>query len=169
MTIAVVALIVSGRLFGLPELYALAVAAAASVAGALLYVRYFPWKVEALREVRPPQVECRGSSRVELSLRNTDTRRSPVLSARDPFDKGRRWARFQVAPLEVGEVIRAAYRLPTGERGIFPLGPLEVGVTDPFALASRVIPSAPLATLTAWKRAGKKSLRCLPPTSRISA
>jgi uncharacterized protein (DUF58 family) len=150
MTVAVVGLIVSGRLFGLPELYALSVASAAAVAGALLYVRYFPWKIEAFRDVRPPQVEARGSSRVELSVRNIDTRRSPVLSARDPFDRGRRWARFHVAPLEPGEVIRAAYRLPTGERGIFPLGPLEVGVTDPFALATRVLPSAPLATLTVF-------------------
>lgn len=150
MAFAVVALIVAGRLFGLPELYALAVAAAVAVCGALLYVRYYPWQIDAVRDVRPPQVAAHGSSRVELSVRNTGTRRSPVLAARDPFDNGRRWARFHIAPLEVGELVRAAYRLPTAERGIFPLGPLEVGVTDPFALAQRVTSSAPVASLTVF-------------------
>jgi uncharacterized protein (DUF58 family) len=60
----------------------------------------------------------------------------------------------------VGELVRAAYRLPTAERGIFPLGPLEVGVTDPFALAQRIIPSAPLATLTVFPHVDE--LRPLP-------
>ena len=160
MAVAVVALLIAGRLFGLPELYALAVAAAAAAGGALLYVRYYPWAVESLRDVRPPQVAAGGSSRVELSVRNTHARRSPVLSARDPFDNGRRWARFHIAPLEPGELVRAAYRLPTAERGIFPLGPLEIGVTDPFALAERVIPAAPLATLTVFPRVDE--LRPLP-------
>ena len=122
MAFAVVALIVAGRLFGLPELYALAVAAAAAVGGALLYVRYYPWEIEAVRDVRPPQVAAHGSSRVELSVRNVGTRRSPVLSARDPFDNGRRWARFNIAPLEVGELVRAAYRLPTGSVASSPSG-----------------------------------------------
>jgi uncharacterized protein (DUF58 family) len=160
MAVAVVALLIAGRLFGLPELYALAVAAAAAAGGALLYVRYYPWEVESLRDVRPPQVAAGGSSRVELSVRNTHARRSPVLSARDPFDNGRRWARFHIAPLEPGELVRAAYRLPTAERGIFPLGPLEIGVSDPFALAERVIPAAPPATLTVFPRVDE--LRPLP-------
>jgi uncharacterized protein (DUF58 family) len=147
---AAVVLIVAGRLLGVPELYALAVTAAALVVGALVYVRYYPWQLEAHREVRPPQVSAQGASRVELSVRNTDTRRSPVLSARDPFDGGRRWARFHIAPLEPGELVRAAYRLPTGERGIFPLGPLEIGVADPFGLAQRKVPAAALATLTVY-------------------
>jgi uncharacterized protein (DUF58 family) len=147
---AVVALLVAGWLLGVHELYAAAVACLAVMAGAVGYVKYYPWKIEAQREVRPPQVHAGGSSRVELSVRNTETRRSPILSARDPFDNGRRWARFHVAPLKPNELVRAAYRLPTGERGIFPLGPLEIGVTDPFGLARRTYQAAPVARLTVY-------------------
>jgi len=145
-----VAFVATGRLLGIPELYALAVVALSLVTGAVVYVRYSPWDIEASREVRPPRVEAGGNSRVELSVRNNDSHRSPVLSARDPFDDGRRWARFHIAPLQPGEKVRAAYRLPTAERGIFPLGPLTVGLTDPFGLATDARTAAPGATLVVY-------------------
>jgi uncharacterized protein (DUF58 family) len=143
---------IAGRLLGIPELYAVAVAALALIGGALGYVRFWPWRIDAQREVHPPQVHADGSSRVELAVRNLDARRSPVLSARDPFDEGRRWARFRIAPLEPDELARAAYRLPTSQRGIFPLGPLQIGLTDPFGLAQQNIEAAPRTTLTVYPR-----------------
>jgi uncharacterized protein (DUF58 family) len=145
-------MIVSGRLFGISKLYAAAVLTFGVVGCAVAYVKYYPWRIEAFREVRPPQVFTDAGSRVELSVRNVATTRSPVLSARDPFDGGRRWARFQVAPLAPGELVGAAYRLPTGERGIFPLGPLEIGIADPFGLAHKVCHAAASATLTVYPR-----------------
>jgi len=150
--VAVLALVLvtAGRLFGLPELYAVAMAAAGLLAGALLYVRRAAWHVEAQRQLRPPRVHAGGNARVELSLRNLAPRHSPVLSVRDPFDAGRRWARFHVAPMGPGEVTRAAYRLPTDQRGLFPLGPLEVSVSDPFGLAVRSIEAAPQTVLTVY-------------------
>jgi uncharacterized protein (DUF58 family) len=147
-----VAFVAAGRLLGIPELYALAVVGLGLLAGAVVYVRYARWDIEAHREVRPPQVHAGGNGRVELSVRNNDRRRSPVLSARDPFDDGRRWARFHIAPLLPGERVRAAYRLPTGERGIFPLGPLTIGLTDPFGLATQARQAAPGATLVVYPR-----------------
>lgn len=143
-------LVTAGRLFGLPELYAVAVAAGALLAGAVLYVRRAAWRVEAQRQLRPPRVHAGGSARVELSLRNLAPRESPVLSVRDPFDGGRRWARFHVAPMAPGEGARAAYRLPTDQRGLFPLGPLEVSVSDPFGMALRSIDAAPRTVLTVY-------------------
>jgi uncharacterized protein (DUF58 family) len=157
---AAVVMIVFGHLLGIPELYAVAVLMLGVVAAALAYVRYFPWQVEALREVHPPQVFADGSSRVELAVRNVGTMRSPVLSARDPFDRGRRWARFHVAPLNPDEVVRAAYRLPTAERGIFPLGPLQITIADPFGMAQRVAEAAPAASLTVYPRV--QQIRPLP-------
>jgi uncharacterized protein (DUF58 family) len=150
--ISSVVMVVAGRLLAIPELYAVAVAAVTLVGGAVVYVQGHPYRLEARRELRPPQVHAGANSRVELSVRNIDGRRSPVLSARDPFDNGRRWARFFIAPLMPGETIRAAYRLPTAERGIFPLGPLQIGLTDPFGLARRTTEAAPVATLTVYPR-----------------
>jgi uncharacterized protein (DUF58 family) len=150
--ILALAMAVAGRLLGVPELFAISVAGLGLVAGGLVYVRGHPCRLEAERELRPPQVHAHGNSRVELSVRNLDGRRSPILSARDPFDGGRRWARFYIAPLAPGEMVRAAYRLPTSERGIFPLGPLQIGLTDPFGLAQRIIEAAPVATLTVYPR-----------------
>lgn len=147
-----VVLSVFGRLLGIPELYAFSVVGFAIVVAAQVYVRWTPWKIDAKREVRPPQVHAGGHGRVELSVRNVDSRRSPVLAARDPFDDGHRWARFHIAPLRPGEMVRAAYRLPTGQRGIFPLGPLELALTDPFGLATASRACAPEATLTVYPR-----------------
>ena len=145
-------LLVSGRLAGIPELYALAVAGFAVLGASAVFVATsaFPHHVEARREVKPPQVHAGGVSRVELAVRNRASSRSPVLSARDPFDRGRRWARFQLAPLLPGEQLRAAYRLPTSERGVFPLGPLEIALSDPFGLVQRRSDVASVASLTVY-------------------
>jgi uncharacterized protein (DUF58 family) len=150
VAVLAVLLMTAGRLFGLPELYAVAMAAGALDVGAAVYVRAAAWRVDAQRQLRPPRVHAGGNARVELSLRNLAGRRSPVLAVRDPFDGGRRWARFHVAPMAPGEMRRAAYRLPTDRRGLFALGPLEVSVSDPFGLASRSVEAAPGTTLTVY-------------------
>jgi uncharacterized protein (DUF58 family) len=147
---AAVAFGLTGRLLGITELYALAAAALVLVVASVIYVRASRFSLEAIRELRPPRVHAGSSSRVELSVKNTSTRRSPVLSARDPFDGGRRWARFLLAPLAPGEVARAAYRLPTDQRGVFDLGPLEVQLSDPFSLASTTFLAAPPTKLTVY-------------------
>jgi uncharacterized protein (DUF58 family) len=140
------------RLLGISELYGLAAAAGALVLAAMLYVRSSRFSLEAIRDLRPPRVHAGMGSRVELSVRNTSNRRSPVLSARDPFDGGRRWARFLLAPLAPGEVARAAYRLPTDDRGVFDLGPLDVQLSDPFGLATTSFLAAPATKLTVFPR-----------------
>ncbi|HEV7887928.1 MAG TPA: DUF58 domain-containing protein [Acidimicrobiales bacterium] len=153
-TVAGVAVVfgLAARLLGISELYGLAAAAGALVVASVVFVRASRFRLEAVRELRPPRVHAGSGSRVELSVRNTSTRRSPVLSARDPFDGGRRWARFLLAPLAPGEVARAAYRLPTDERGVFDLGPLEVQLADPFGLATTSFLAAPATKLTVYPR-----------------
>ena len=49
---------IAGRILGIPELYAVAVAALALAGGAIAYVRFWPWQVDAEREVHPPQVHA---------------------------------------------------------------------------------------------------------------
>lgn len=145
-------LCLGGRLLGLVELFMLAGGSLALVGAAVARIRLVGFDVEAAREVRPARVHAGTASRVELTVHNAGPRRSPVLAARDPFDGGRRSARFLVAPLAPGESARAAYRLPTERRGLFDLGPLELHLEDPFGLASRSRPAAPVARLTVYPR-----------------
>lgn len=143
-------LAVTGRLLAIVELYMLAGASLALVAASLAFVRLTRFDLEATRELRPARVHAGANSRVELTVRNTELRRSPVLAARDPFDGGRRWARFLIAPLAPGESARAAYRLPTERRGIFDLGPMELHLEDPFGLAASTHQAAPATRLTVY-------------------
>jgi len=150
-----VLLTVLARLLGLPELFAVATALVALVGAALVYVRLTRFQVGATRQLRPARVHAGGSSRVDLTVTNEGRRRSPVLAASDSFDGGataggRRWAHFSLAPLQPGEQARAAYRLPTEQRGLFPMGPLQLAVSDPFGLARRSVETAAITTLTVF-------------------
>ena len=139
-----VAFIAVGRLLGILELCVLAATCAALVVGAIVQVRANPMRLVAARHLHPTRVFAGTDSRVELQLANRGTRTTPVLIVRDPFDRGRRQARFLLGPLRPSTSSRAAYRLPTERRGVFAIGPLEVTNQDPFGLAStrQVVASA---------------------------
>ena len=141
---------VTGRVLGLIELYALAAAAAALVLAAVATVRWPPLNVGAARELRPPRVHAGTSSRVELTMRNLDSRRSPALTAVDPF--GEREARFLLPPLAANDRQSGAYLLPAEKRGIFSLGPLMLERSDPFGLAISGVEVAPVTDLTVYPR-----------------
>ena len=149
---AAVVCIGAGRVLGLEDVFLIGTGLVVMLAVAWVYVRVIRTHVAAARRLLPSRVHAGSSSRVELTLTNRGRRRSPVLTVRDPFDRGARSARFLVAPLAPGEVGRAAYRVPTDQRGVFDLGPLEVSVSDPFGLAAAVTPAAPLTRLTVYPR-----------------
>jgi uncharacterized protein (DUF58 family) len=149
---ATVVSLAAGRLLGLEDLYLVGAGLAVVLIGAMVYVTFARPGLDATRRVLPARVHAGTSSRVELSLVNRRLRRSPVLAVRDPFDYGARWARFLVAPLAPGEVARAAYRLPTEDRGVFELGPLTVSLSDPFGLVATEVDAAPRTRLTVYPR-----------------
>jgi uncharacterized protein (DUF58 family) len=144
------ALVAAGRLLGIQELYVLGTTAVVLVVLAFVQVRASTPALTATRQLSPSKVHAGTDSRVELAVRNESARRTPVLSVRDPFDRGRRQARFLLAPLRPGEVARAAYRLPTQRRGVYTLGPLEVSRADSFGLASLSAVAAPATELTVF-------------------
>lgn len=150
MLLGSVVLLASGRVLAMVELYMLAAAALGMVAAAVALVRLSSFSVTASRELRPARVHAGSASRVELAVQNLGPRRSPVLAARDPFDGGQRAASFLVAPLAPAETARAAYRLPTDQRGVFELGPLELRRGDPFGLAEASVQAAPATALTVF-------------------
>jgi uncharacterized protein (DUF58 family) len=153
------ALIASGVLFGVQELYPIGAAVLVTVLAARAWVGAQTWDLRVARHVHPARVPAGGEARVELTVNNHSTRRSPVVAASDPFDEGRRWARFFIAPIEPGAARVASYRLPTSARGIYRLGPLELEMTDPFGIARVVRSATPDASLTVHPRVESISSR----------
>jgi uncharacterized protein (DUF58 family) len=129
------AMAMAGWLFGIQELYCLAVAAVVLTVGAWAWVALRGWDLSVSRNVHPAQVSAGQEARVELAVRNAHWQTSPPIEARDPFDGGRRWARFSIAPLHRNELRRSSYRLPSSRRGVYRLGPLELRLVDPLGLA----------------------------------
>jgi len=157
-----VALPIAGRLLGVRELTSLGLTALLLTGASILLVGHARVDIEAVRRLVPNRVHAGSPCRVDLNVRSTGARRSPVLSICDPFDDGRRWARFRLAPLRPGEDSTAAYRVPTNHRGLFNLGPLQVVRTDPLGLASRTVELAKQDTPPAYPRTER--VAPLPPT-----
>lgn len=149
---AAAVLATAGYLFGIQELYSLALAAAVLVAGARLWVQLRRWDLAVTRQVHPARVQAGQEARVELTARNDGHRRSPSVEASDAFDGGRRWARFSIAPLQPGENRSTSYRLPSARRGVYHLGPLVLRAGDPFGLAHESRSTAPDTSLTVHPR-----------------
>ncbi len=153
------AMFVSAILFGIQELYPIGAAAVLLVLASRVWIGGQNWDLRVSRRIHPLRVPAGVEARVELNVVNHSRRRSPVIMASDPFDEGKRWARFSIAPLAPGGERTASYRLPTSNRGIFRLGPLELEVTDPFGLARVVRCATPDASLTVHPRVEKISSR----------
>ncbi|HEX4540364.1 MAG TPA: DUF58 domain-containing protein [Acidimicrobiales bacterium] len=145
----------AGRLVGMVELYVLGAAGLTLVIGAVIYVHVLRCQLEVARTLHPSHIHAGGTSLVQLAVRNVAWRRSPTLVASDPFDGGKRVARFLVPPLGAGDSGRAAYRVPTEQRGVFGLGPLALQLGDPFRLASLWLKGAPATRLVVYPRIDK--------------
>lgn len=152
------AFIVAGRTLALKELFPIGLTAVVLVLLSWLVVALQPIDLRASRRLVPSRMHAGGPGRVDLDLTSTGTSPTPVLCARDPFDGGRRHARFRVAPIQPGQTVHAAYRVPTDRRGVFPVGPLEVLRTDPLGLLERRVEVLGADTLTVY-----------PPIDRIAA
>ncbi len=136
-----------GRAFALPELYVFGATGIALLLVAVMQARRSLPTLRVERVVHPRRVHLGGSSRVELRITNTGTRRSPVLTLHDPV-AGTVGARVSLAPLGPAQTQVASYRLPTERRGLVAVGPLEARRTDPFGLARRTVVVADRAALT---------------------
>lgn len=147
LLLGALAMALVGRLLGLPELYMLAAIAAALVVVAQISVRRPPPDLLVERVVRPLRIHLGEPCRVELQIKNTGHRRSPVLSLHDPV-AGTIGATLALAPLDPGGHRSAGYRLPTERRGVLRIGPLDARRVDPFGLASRHYCVAGLSDLT---------------------
>lgn len=148
---ATVGLYAAGRALGTVELsmFAGGGLVALVVAAGLVWIgRPDVW---ARRSLRPRRLYAGTTAHAEIELVNRGRRRTTVLSVTDRFT-GRREARFAVPPLLPGESAKGAYRVPTSRRGMFEVGPLRVGVTDPLGLVRRVVQTDPPERVTVYPR-----------------
>jgi uncharacterized protein (DUF58 family) len=133
------------------ELWLMGATLGALVLGALAYTRLLRLNIAVERHLQPPRVHAGLPSRVDLQVQNHGRRRTPVLALRDAVS-GTRGAHLLVGALEPGAVVRAAYRLPTERRGIVEIGPLEVGLSDPFGLTRLALHASGVSELTVYPR-----------------
>jgi uncharacterized protein (DUF58 family) len=146
-------LIIGSYLLGTVEMLVVGLAALTLVVAAAGWLRFqAPPTLAVSRRVHPDRLHVGSEGRIDLLVENLGTRATPLLAATDWFDEGRRAARFLVPPLAAGATARAAYRIPTRRRGRYRVGPLAIGVTDPFGVARRSEPSAGEAELVVRPR-----------------
>lgn len=142
-----VALVFVGRLLGLTELFAIgaAIGMLLVVCGAWVALRDID--IVVTRRVRPPRVHAGNPCTVELQVRNRARRTTPVLRLRDPVSRTA-GADLLLAPIGLRGTSKVAYRLPTAQRGLVTVGPMQVEITDPFGLASSRNRAAPAVEVT---------------------
>jgi uncharacterized protein (DUF58 family) len=145
-------LVVAGRLLGTLELSILGVFTLSLLGAAWIWVRGRRLAVRVDRTVHPHRVHVGGEARVDIEVEAPGPGDVPQLLLTDIFDGGRRAARFLVPALRRGERARAAYRVPTGRRGRYALGPITLTITDPFGLARRSWPTGPAEEITICPR-----------------
>lgn len=127
-------LILSGRIFGIFELYIVGAALIALVGCAIAWV-LLNWRSIAVeRRVETPRLFAGDTTTVTLSLTNRRALPTPVARVTDSV-KGTVFADAHVPPMRRHHATRASYRVPTEQRGYVPIGPMETQVTDPFGLA----------------------------------
>ncbi|MBW3610260.1 MAG: DUF58 domain-containing protein [Actinobacteria bacterium] len=149
-TAVAVTLVVAGRLFGIFELFLLGAGGAALVVVAVVATGLTRLHLDVSRELHPDRLHAGTPGVVELRVSNRGSRRTPLLHLRDAVGDTGRNASVTLSPLPPGADVAAAYSLPTARRGCLAVGPLEVGVGDPFGLAGLATPGAPMTTLTIW-------------------
>ncbi len=129
------AALVIGRVFGIIELYVIGVAMLASVAIAVMVVRWTPPTLSVSRWAHPSILTVGDTGRVDLLLHNRSSRRSPRIDLTEPVGTTST-ARMSIAQLRPNAEITAGYRVPATRRGVLLLGPAILERSDVLGLAA---------------------------------
>ena len=120
--------------FGEIELLATALFLLLAVAGGVAFVRAGTARLEVGRRIYPAQAHEGDQVTVEVTLLAAGKARH--LTVEDTVH-GLGVARFAAAATTPGQHLVARYEVFCRARGIYPVGPAEVAVADPFALTER--------------------------------
>jgi uncharacterized protein (DUF58 family) len=144
-----VILLLIGWLAGYPELVLVGLACVLALALAAMWMLYRA-DLTAVREIQPLRVVVDEPARGLLSVTNTRARRSPPVLAMERV--GERSVSVPLPSLGAHQEHQASYPLPTGRRGVFDVGPLAIGHTDPLRLMRLSTDYASTARLTVYPR-----------------
>ncbi len=131
VAVAAAVLLAGGWFANYPELVALGFACLAVLLVAGLWMLARP-DVSAVREVRPHRVAVGEDAHGIITVTNEARRRSPPIMAVETV--AGRHLTIPVPSLAGGESHGSSYPLPTDRRGIYQVGPLTVGHSDPLRL-----------------------------------
>lgn len=131
VTVAAVVLLALGWAADYPELVALAFAGLVALLVAALWMLARP-DLTAVREIRPHRVSVGEPALGVLTVTNEARRRSPPIMATEAVTSTQ--LNIPVPSLASGESHLTSYPLPTRRRGVYQVGPLTIGHTDPLRL-----------------------------------
>ncbi len=160
LLLGAVATLAAGRILGVGELYAAAVAAAALVLLATASVQLSTAAVAVRRRVHPERLGPDEAFEVAIDLRNDGRLPLGTLLVEDDCPAalttwrsgGPAAPRAILSGLPAGATMTASYEaLPPG-RGRWRIGPLAVAVRDPFGLAEQRRRYAATSTVLVWPR-----------------
>ena len=124
-------LVAAGAALVWPAMVVVGAGALLLVAAAVVWV-VRPPSVRIERQIHPTRVPKGMPAIAHLQLANVGRSRLPVTVAQQPYGDG--VVRTVLPELRGGERGVRTYRLPTARRGVFDVGPVEVGRGDPFGL-----------------------------------
>jgi uncharacterized protein (DUF58 family) len=122
---------VAGFSLGYPEFVLVAAAAACALLVAGAWLRFTP-DVAIARQVRPQRVSQGQAAHGVLTVTNVSRRRCPPIVAQETV--GPATVPVLVPSLAPGRRAEREYAIPTSRRGVFEIGPLRIGHSDPLRL-----------------------------------
>lgn len=138
MVAAAAAMLLSGGIFGARPLEQLGVGLLVLVGIAVAVVRLGRHELVVTRRVSPQRARPGQSVHLALHLANRGSGSAPLLLIEDRLPRGLRGsARFAIRGIESGGEREASATVEAARRGSYQVGPMEISIVDPFALAQQ--------------------------------
>ncbi|MEX2973309.1 DUF58 domain-containing protein [Streptomyces sp. C184] len=140
-------------LLGQPDLLRVGLLLAALPLVCVLFLHRTRYRVAGSRTLSPARVPAAAESRVRLRMENVSRLPTGVLMLQDrvPYVLGPR-PRFVLDRVEAGGRREVSYRVRSDLRGRYPLGPLQLRLSDPFGMCELTRSFSTCDTLTVVPR-----------------